>query len=654
MNRAARSATAGLLLLFAPALYARGVSPYLPLNLEPEVESQIERVLILAGKPVMRRPIAAATVQEALPEACKVDRRLCEQVGRYLARYTHETALTHASLEGAATSGADDPVPNSYGMHNRSAWDVSLAGYLQPSDYLLVSIGADAYDGHIDYTGSYLSVGFSKAQLDIGYKPRWWSPLSDSSMLMSSEAPTMPGVELSNYEPLTRFNFSYDVFEARMSKSDDIVWQNGYTSGYPRLAGVQLLAEPASGWAIGLNRLVQYGGGARGGAGLGALWRALTNPSGAQSGDQASNPDAVNQQASITTSFLVPGRVPFAVYAEYAGEDTSRGRNYLLGNSSLSWGIRFPRLGERFDLTFEASEWQNAWYTHDIWLDGMTNDGLVIGNWAADQRLFGDGVGGRSAMVRLNWDATFGGQVQLRFRTLTNQVYGETAYEHYHEFSIGYSRPWKGLILGGEFDTGSDVFGKSFGRLAGYVRYNDANAQPPVALLESEDAGSAEGESGGQIFVGAGVNVLRVRTDLTGTTPKVLGPTQTGAAFDIGARRAVSEHNDLGARLDFDELDGNSLIGVRLIDYRYRFHNPLAFTAFLGAARYALATPAYGFYYGVGLQWRNVLPHLDFGVEARYYDSVARDHLLPSDPHSERVDSFYDIYGGVATLTYHF
>jgi len=76
--------------------------------------------------------------------------------------------------------------------------------------------------------------------------------------------------------------------------------------------------------------------------------------------------------------------------------------------------------------------------------------------------------------------------------------------------------------------------------------------------------------------------------------------------------------------------------------------------AFLGAARYDLATPAYGFYYGLGLQWRDVLPHVDVGVEARYYDSVARDHVLPSDPHTTRPDSFYDISGAVLSLTYHF
>ena len=124
--------------------------------------------------------------------------------------------------------------------------------------------------------------------------------------------------------------------------------------------------------------------------------------------------------------------------------------------------------------------------------------------------------------------------------------------------------------------------------------------------------------------------------------------------FSIGARRFVSDHSDLGARIDFDEFDGASLIGVRLLDYRYRFKGPIALTASLGAARYALATPAYGFYYAAGIQWRNILPHVDLGLEGRYYDSIARDHVLPSDPQTTRPDSFYDIYGAVLQVTAHF
>jgi len=288
-----------------------------------------------------------------------------------------------------------------------------------------------------------------------------------------------------------------------------------------------------------------------------------------------------------------------------------------------------------------------------VWQDGMSNDGLVISNWFGDQRVLGDGVGGRSAIARLNWDAWFGGQVQLRYRTLENQVYGVIPYQRYHEVSVGYSRPWKGIIIGGEFDSGSDAFGRSFGRLAGFVRYDNPNAQPVAALLDSQGV-AGDADTSGQLFVDAGVNALRVRTDLTELTPKTTGRSMTGVHLALGARRAVSDHSDLGARLDLDDLGGKSLAGVRLIDYRYRFQGPLALGAFLGAARYALATPAYGFYYGVGLQWRDILPHVDAGVEARYYDSVARDHLLPGDPHTNRPDSFYDISGGVASLTYHF
>ena len=62
--------------------------------------------------------------------------------------------------------------------------------------------------------------------------------------------------------------------------------------------------------------------------------------------------------------------MPFAVYAEYAGEDTSHGKNYLLGNSALSIGIHFPRLWQHFDLTLEASELQNAWYVNVIYRTG--------------------------------------------------------------------------------------------------------------------------------------------------------------------------------------------------------------------------------------------------------------------------------------------
>ncbi len=73
-------------------MLARGRQPLPALNLDPDIERQIERVLILADKPVLTRPIAAATVLDALPAACQKDAVLCREVRRYL-------APLHARLE---------------------------------------------------------------------------------------------------------------------------------------------------------------------------------------------------------------------------------------------------------------------------------------------------------------------------------------------------------------------------------------------------------------------------------------------------------------------------------------------------------------------------------------------------------------------------
>jgi hypothetical protein len=655
----------GALMLLAQAhsSFANGVTPYLPLNLEPEIEAEIERVLILGDQSVLTRPIAAATVMKALPKACKVDRPLCERVERYLARYTHHSGLTHASVELGHGTGANDTLPDSYGMGSKSTWDASALAYWQPSDYFLAQAGVVGYEGRTNFSGSMLSVGGSYAQLDLGFRPHWWSPLSDSSMLMSTEAPTIPSVTLSNYEPISPLGIKYELFDAKMSESNHIVFEEPdgtyiYRRGTPLLFGTHIGIEPVSGWSLSVNRLLQYGGAGRPSS-INDLVKGFFNPSAYDNtGKNLSfNQQFGNQEASWTSSFVFPGKVPFVVYSEYAGEDTSRSRNYLLGNSSLSVGIHFPRLFERFDLLVETAEWQNSWYTHNLYADGMTTDHFVDGNWGGDQRLFNDQIGARSGTVKLGWDATFGGRMEFRYRVLQNENYGGyqtlTHYDRYHEFSIGYSRPWNGMIVGGDIDAGRDSFGANFTRLDAFVRYDDPNGGGFGGVL-ADSLGGGGSDFRGEIFVSAGYDIYRVRTDLTDEPLRTTGPRESGPHFEIGARREVTEHGELGTRVEVDQVAGHSLVGIRLVDYSYRIWGPLAADGFFGAARYALGTPAYGIYYGLGLEWRDVLPHVNLGVDFRYDDSIARDHLLAGDPHVNRPDSFYDIWGGIAKITYHF
>ena len=639
---------------------AGGVSGYLPLNLEPEMERQIERVLILADEPILKRPFAVALVEDALPQACMVDKPLCTKVKRYLQRYSRDYAVTHASATGAIAHDRDaGVVPNAHGLPVKSDWELSAQGFVQPNDYVLLSGGAIAYKGRSEPTGSMLSLGFNWAQLDIGYRDHWWSPATDSSMLMSTEAPTTPSVTLSNYEPLTRLGFQYEFFLTRLSQPGDNILYNVLSSGSPRLFGAQISIEPFPGWSLGINRLLEYGGGGGLPDSARFLLRDFFKPSGASQNQG-------NQQASYISRFLFPGKTPFAVYFQYAGEDTSDGGSYLLGNAALTAGIDIPRIAHYFDVTYEISEWQNIWYVHSIFLDGMTNDGLVLGNWGADQRNFGDGVGARMQMLRVGWEPPFGGYLEERVRTVANQTYfgGDTRvyssanvpfpYHHYYDFTVRYSRPWKDLTIGGEVLGGRDVDGKSFSRLSGFVRYGGDERTRDDDSLNEDSYGGGPDAHGAEVFVDAGMNVNQVRASLQPTIPATTSKWGFDPHIGVGARRAVSANNDLGVRVEADQVDGHSLLGVRAIDYRYRFSQHFALGLFAGVARYNLATPAYSQYAGLGALWRNVLPKWDVGIDFRYAQNVARDHLLASDPRGPRPDSFYKIETGLLYLSRRF
>jgi hypothetical protein len=582
-------------------------------------------------------------------------------VGKYLQRYSRDYAVTHASLTASVAHGSDPVLPNQHGMSADSKYEASVIGYVQPNDYLLASAGAIAYDGRVLPTGSMLSFGTTWAQLDLGYRDHWLSPMTDSSALISTEAPTLPSATLSNYEPLTRLGLQYEFFWARMS-TNNILFNNVEALGNPKLFGAQFSIEPFSGWSLGVNRLLQYGGG----NGLPTGWRFLARDFVKPSGLSQTQG---NQQASYISRFIFPAKTPFAVYFQYAGEDNSNGGSYLLGSPSTSAGIDFPRILRYFDATYEISEWSNIWYVHNIYLDGMTNDHLVLGNWGADQRNFGDGVGARSQMLRLGWTPPFGGYLEERIRTVANQTYfggdnriytGAPAfpYHRYYDASITYSRPWNDVTLGGEVVAGRDVYGKSFGRLSGFVRYGgDKRTRDDVANDDDDESGNGTHQTdprGAEVFVDVGANANKVRTDLEPGIPITSSKLNFGPHFGLGARRAVTDYGDLGVRLELDQIDDHLLIGLRPLDWRYRFANPLALNVFGGIARYNVQTPATSLYAGVGAQWRNIVKSWDLNLDFRYAQNVQRDHVLASDPVGSRPDTFYKIESLTFYISRHF
>ena len=377
--------------------------------------------------------------------------------------------MSYASLAVGAGSGPDTPLPNRHGMTSRSHYEAAAAVYWQPGDHFAVTGGVLAYDGTTTPTGTIASLGNEYAQIDVGYRDRWWSPFADSAMVFGTQASTMPSVSLANYTPFTRWNLRYEVFLAEMSESSNIAFAGGTTVGEPRLAGMHLSIEPLPGWSLGVNRIMQYGGGPRDDS-LRNLVKAFFNPSDRDNAGVGTPEEFGNQAASLTSQFVLADPVPLAVYFEYAGEDTSTLSNLRLGNSALSAGISLPQLG-KFALTVEVSEWQNGWYEHHIYGDGLRQENHVIGHWGGDWRRRGDAVDARSAFARLGWQPRFGGMLETTYRQLDNADYTGGNYERARQFAARYSWPWEQFFVGAEVTVGRDVFGDSYSRVSGFVRF---------------------------------------------------------------------------------------------------------------------------------------------------------------------------------------
>jgi hypothetical protein len=146
-----------------------------------------------------------------------------------------------------------------------------------------------------------------------------------------------------------------------------------------------------------------------------------------------------------------------------------------------------------------------------------------------------------------------------------------------------------------------------------------------------------------EAFVDFGFNYSRLEADIA-TLPATVTTTQSGLHLGAGLRRELTQ-GSIGARIELDDIDGDFLLAVRALDYRRHVSERFAVTAFLGAARLDLATPAHGYYLGGGFEVKELWPRWTLAVDVRIGDTIARDNLLPSDPQGGRPDNFYDLTG---------
>jgi len=146
--------------------------------------------------------------------------------------------------------------------------------------------------------------------------------------------------------------------------------------------------------------------------------------------------------------------------------------------------------------------------------------------------------------------------------------------------------------------------------------------------------------AGAEMFVDFGYNDTNIDADIA-TLPEKVETDASGLHVGIGFRRELTK-GSIGARFELDDLDGESLLAVRAFDYRRHLSERFALTAFAGAARLDLDTPAHGWYLGGGVQVKDLWPRWNLGLDLRIGDKLARDNF---DPQATRPDDFYDLRG---------
>jgi hypothetical protein len=155
-----------------------------------------------------------------------------------------------------------------------------------------------------------------------------------------------------------------------------------------------------------------------------------------------------------------------------------------------------------------------------------------------------------------------------------------------------------------------------------------------------------------EVFIDVGAHSTRVEADIA-TLPDTIEDTFGGLHLGAGLRRALRQ-GSIGARLELDDIDGDLLLAVRALDYRRHLTQRLSLTAFAGAARLDLETPAHGWYFGGGVELNDLWPEWNLVFDVRIGDKLARDNQLATDPQGGRPDNFYDLRGLAVYLSRRF
>jgi len=455
---------------------AEGVSPYLPLKVDPLIELEIDRLVSIAKMPNLSKPYHIVTVVHYLAKIKSSHPKLYNRLNTYIKRYKKQSGITQLSFELGHSFSKNEIVPNNRGAELDDVIHASIASFYQFNKYLIFNGGGSYADatGFVSHN-SYLSFGTEYIQVDLGYREKWLSPAQESAELLSTNAEPIPSITISNVKGITDWNINYEMSFGLLEKMEGIHFDDQVSPGKPGFLTMHFSAQLFDWWSLGVNRSFMFGGGERS-INISDIWDAIIDPvssdnCGGLSDLQDCNVEVGNQIASVTSKFDISILdTPVSIYAEFGGEDTNDYKNYLLGNKGFTLGFFFPYLTSDTSMYLEHTLFEDRWYIHHLYDEGYRNNLRIMGHWWGEHKTITDPVEANLTTFRFNWDLSNNDHLQFRLRTINNYSSQEVDYQRSFEGEINYNFAYKNGFLGLSLISGSDTYGDSYSKIS--LKYN--------------------------------------------------------------------------------------------------------------------------------------------------------------------------------------
>jgi hypothetical protein len=457
-------------LLLAGQGWTKGLSPYLPLNISPEIEVQIEKVMALTPGAPLSKPYKAVDVLERNKLLATRFPDLHRAVNAYLTRYKDTINTTHLSVSGSVSNKQSAALPNQRGIKREASYQVSngLIAYFSP--YAYVAAGVVLADGEgVTHVNTHVAFGYEYAQIEAGYREHWFSPMQDSALLVSTNADPSLSVTVSNATPISDWAFRYELFYAKLDKVTGVSQQGQFFTGKPGLVGFHISISPIDTWSVGISRTVQFAG-AINNISLTEALLDLGNPVSEDKSPLLSpQAKASDQKTAISTKLNLPFTFPVSVYGEVAFEDSPQSADAQ--DKALAVGVYLPMVTDTLALRYEYTSWNELFYQSPFYTQGYINDQQALGHWASGLFPLAEQSIKTIHAVNINWQFAADQVIDVTVRTADNDITSPQITHSYTEFNVRYSFATRYGFWGVDVNVGEDRLGTQFKRVSAFYRW---------------------------------------------------------------------------------------------------------------------------------------------------------------------------------------